>query len=147
MEPDAVRAGHADRERVVAQLNDAFAEGRLDIAELEERVAAAYAAKTIGELKPLTEDLPGGPAAPVPAPRRAADPAPPASSPPSGVVRRKAGADAAVRAVLGVFALNIAIWAAVSLGTGGLIYFWPVWLLIPLAGTLIGRAVGGHPRR
>ena len=44
----SLRAGNADRERVVAQLNTAFAEGRLDVAELDERVAAAYAAKTAG---------------------------------------------------------------------------------------------------
>jgi len=56
----SIRAGNADRERVVAQLNAAFSEGRLDVAELDERVAAAYAAKTLGELVPLTADLPAG---------------------------------------------------------------------------------------
>ena len=60
----------------MAQLNAAFAEGRLDVGELDERVAAAYAAKTLGELVPLTADLPVGqqqarPAAPA---RRAATP-------------------------------------------------------------------------
>jgi uncharacterized protein DUF1707 len=57
---DQLRAGNEDRERVVKRLNDAFSEGRLELAELEERVTAAYAAKTIGELAPLTADLPGG---------------------------------------------------------------------------------------
>ena len=58
VEPESLRAGNADREQVVAQLNKAFAEGRLDVRELDERVAAAYAAKTMGELVPLTADLP-----------------------------------------------------------------------------------------
>jgi hypothetical protein len=57
---DQLRAGNDDRERVVKRLNDAFSEGRLELSELEERVSAAYAAKTIGELAPLTADLPGG---------------------------------------------------------------------------------------
>jgi hypothetical protein len=59
---DQLRAGDADREVVVARLNKAFGEGRLELAELEERVAAAYAAKTMGELRGLTTDLPAEPA-------------------------------------------------------------------------------------
>jgi hypothetical protein len=55
---DALRAGNAEREQVVQRLNRAFSEGRLDVAELEERVAQAYAAKTLGDLRPLTADLP-----------------------------------------------------------------------------------------
>jgi len=71
---DALRAGNAEREQIVQRLNMAFGEGRLDLAELEERVAQAYAAKTLGDLRPLTTDLPpevGRPAvapAPPPAP-------------------------------------------------------------------------------
>lgn len=63
---DQIRAGTADRERVVQKLNEAFGEGRLDLGELEERVSAAYAAKTLGELTPLTADLPnaGAPSTP-----------------------------------------------------------------------------------
>ena len=76
--PESLRAGNADRERVVAQLNGAFAEGRLDVRELDERVAAAYAAKTLGELAPLTADLPAGRS---PAPRPAGPPVRPAAGP------------------------------------------------------------------
>jgi hypothetical protein len=61
---DQIRAGNDDREKVVKQLNDAFSEGRLELSELEERVSAAYAAKTVGELRPLTADLPGAPGLP-----------------------------------------------------------------------------------
>jgi DUF1707 SHOCT-like domain len=57
---DQLRIGTEDRERVVKLLNDAFSEGRLEMTELEERVSAAYAAKTTGDLRPLTADLPGG---------------------------------------------------------------------------------------
>jgi hypothetical protein len=52
------RASDADRDRVVDRLRDAAAEGRLDLTEFEERMGAAYAARTYGELAPLTADLP-----------------------------------------------------------------------------------------
>ncbi|MFB7737904.1 DUF1707 domain-containing protein [Streptomyces sp. NPDC056112] len=53
-----LRASDADRERVVEHLRDALAEGRLDMTEFEERLEAAYRARTYGELAPLTRDLP-----------------------------------------------------------------------------------------
>ncbi|MEY9878359.1 hypothetical protein ABH931_007886 [Streptacidiphilus sp. MAP12-33] len=53
-----LRASDADRERVAAALRDAYAEGRLDVEEHSQRLDAAYAAKTLGELVPLTRDLP-----------------------------------------------------------------------------------------
>ncbi|MFE7188493.1 DUF1707 domain-containing protein [Kitasatospora sp. NPDC057541] len=53
-----MRASDADRERVAELLRDAYAEGRLDVEEHAERIEAAYAAKTLGELVPLTRDLP-----------------------------------------------------------------------------------------
>ncbi|MCH0563779.1 DUF1707 domain-containing protein [Streptomyces sp. MUM 2J] len=67
MSDDAVpelRASDADRERVADVLRDALAEGRLDMAEFEERLDAAYRARTYGDLTPLTRDLPasGAPA-------------------------------------------------------------------------------------
>jgi len=54
-----VRASDADRERVAERLREHFTQGRLDEDELAERVAAAYRARTLGELAVLTEDLPG----------------------------------------------------------------------------------------
>ncbi|MEU3858528.1 DUF1707 domain-containing protein [Streptomyces sp. NPDC028722] len=64
--PD-LRASDADRERVAEILRDALAEGRLVMEEFEERLEAAYTARTYGELAPLTRDLPGaGTVAPAP---------------------------------------------------------------------------------
>ncbi|WP_234435000.1 MULTISPECIES: DUF1707 domain-containing protein [Streptomyces] len=56
-----MRVSDADRERVAELLRDAYAEGRLDADEHAERIEAAYAAKTFGELAPLTRDLPARP--------------------------------------------------------------------------------------
>jgi hypothetical protein len=53
-----VRAWDADRERIVEQLRQHTADGRLTMDEFEERMTAAYAAKTYRELAALTRDLP-----------------------------------------------------------------------------------------
>lgn len=57
-EMSGLRAANIDRERVVERLNRAHAEGRVDLNELDERLAAAYAARTYRDLEPLTADLP-----------------------------------------------------------------------------------------
>ncbi|MFJ8086318.1 DUF1707 domain-containing protein [Streptomyces sp. NPDC096205] len=59
-----LRASDADREQVAEILRDALAEGRLDMAEFEERLEATYQARTYGELTPITRDLPGPGGAP-----------------------------------------------------------------------------------
>ena len=68
-----MRASDADRDRVADALREAYAEGRLDVDEHNERIDLAYKAKTLGELSPLLSDLPqrhtgtiANPASPVP---------------------------------------------------------------------------------
>ena len=53
-----MRASDADRDAVAHRLREALAEGRLDPDEHGERLDAVYRAKTLGELAPLTHDLP-----------------------------------------------------------------------------------------
>jgi hypothetical protein len=55
----AIRASDGERDQVVAQLQRHFADGRMTQAELGERVGAALAARTRGQLHALTADLPG----------------------------------------------------------------------------------------
>jgi hypothetical protein len=55
--PD-LRASDADRDRTAATLGGALAAGRLTSTEYAERLDATYAAITLGELAPLTRDLP-----------------------------------------------------------------------------------------
>ena len=54
----AARAGDADREAVADRLRIAAGDGRIDLAELDERLTQAYAAKTYGQLQVLVADLP-----------------------------------------------------------------------------------------
>ncbi len=56
-----LRAAHADRDQVVAALQAAFVQGRLDKGELDARVGQALASRTYAELAALTADLPAGP--------------------------------------------------------------------------------------
>jgi hypothetical protein len=57
-DPSSLRVSDHDRHKVAEVLRTAAGEGRIDLEELEERLEAAYAAKTYGELVPLTVDLP-----------------------------------------------------------------------------------------
>jgi hypothetical protein len=61
----AVRASDADRDAVVARLQTALAEGRIDLDEFGQRAGAAYAAVTTAELERLLADLPSAAARPV----------------------------------------------------------------------------------
>jgi len=56
-----MRAGDRDRQRVVEVLGKHFAEGRLTVAEFDERVVRAHGAVYLDELPTLTVDLPGEP--------------------------------------------------------------------------------------
>jgi hypothetical protein len=53
-----LRVSDAERQAVVRRLELALHDGRLTIAEFDERSKAAYAARTRGELDDLTDDLP-----------------------------------------------------------------------------------------
>src|SRR5579859_1394873 len=71
----AVRASDRERDAVVQRVQDAFAEGRLDDAEFDERTRAALTARTHGDLDAVAADLPAasaakGPAAAGPGPGR-----------------------------------------------------------------------------
>ncbi|HEY7142652.1 MAG TPA: DUF1707 domain-containing protein [Streptosporangiaceae bacterium] len=57
------RAADADREAVAERLRIAAGEGRIDLAELDERLGRAYGAKTYGQLRAIVSDLPDHPAA------------------------------------------------------------------------------------
>lgn len=136
---EGIRASDADRDATAEQLAQALVEGRLDLAEYDKRLAAAMSATTLGELAPLTADLP-------PAPGSARAPVDLAA-----VGRAHAPARrwrdflepwrgfASLAVILG------GIWLVTSIMAGELLYFWPGWPLgivfvITAANALSGSA-------
>jgi hypothetical protein len=86
----SIRASDQDRDVVVAVLRDAYTAGRLTLEEFDERMTAAYASRTWGELRKLTEDLPAQPVLgsdvpgrPLPVPTLPAHPQRPGALPPA----------------------------------------------------------------
>ena len=57
LDPLEMRVSDADRNKVAEILREAAGDGRIDLGELDERLEATYAAKTYGELVPITRDL------------------------------------------------------------------------------------------
>ena len=55
----SLRAADTDRIQVAQLLTDAAAQGRLDLAEFEDRLTRAYGAQTYHQLDELSADLPG----------------------------------------------------------------------------------------
>ncbi|RFU37704.1 DUF1707 domain-containing protein [Actinomadura logoneensis] len=64
---DALRVGDAERDAVALALHEHFAAGRLDRAELDDRLGAALAARTLGDLRAVVRDLPEPNGLPAPA--------------------------------------------------------------------------------
>ncbi len=132
-----LRAADADRAAVATQLGDQMSAGRLTVAEYDERLTRAYAARTYGELEALTADLPrpaARPAAPAPAARPAVHGACGWSGGPS---REAAWRNWAVTAVI-----VLIIWAATSIGSADLQYFWPIWVIGPWGAVLLTQTLG-----
>src|SRR6185312_14912793 len=117
-----LRASDAERELVADEIREHYAQGRLDSAELDERLTATYGARTRADLDLVRHDLPRLPASAAQARselrERRAELA-------RRLVQRTGGA-------LVPFAICTVIWLAS--GANG--SFWPIWValvaLIPL---------------
>jgi hypothetical protein len=117
-----LRISDAERERAANDLREHYAAGRLTEDEFDERVQAAYAARTAGELRALLSDLP---LLPVTAAQRKAE-----------LVERRRHLQRRLLQEAGggiaAFVVCTVIWAAS--GANG--QFWPIWIalvvLIPL---------------
>jgi hypothetical protein len=133
---DNLRASDADRQRVADRLQQSLNEGRLTLAEYDERVRQSYEARTYGDLKALLTDLPASQ-------RQQLEPV--TSKPPA---RDRTG-----RWVLAMWSswLTTALVVIVIWALSGRGYFWPGWVIGPwgallLASTISGIA-SGAPRR
>lgn len=144
---ELMRVSDGERQTAAERLRAAMNEGRLDLLEYDNRIAAAYAAVTYADLDKLFTDLPAHDAARVVAP----SPKPVAATRAVPAVRTGfAGLPLALRILWGIWAgvvlINLTVWLLVSLGNGEPDYFWPMWLAVP--GVVLGgvTAVVGAAR-
>ena len=134
-----LRAADADRAAVATQLGEQMSAGRLTVAEYDDRLARAYAARTYGELEALTADLPRSSVQP-PATASAAHSAVhrvPACGWSGGPSREAAWRNWAVVAVI-----VLTVWTATAIGSADLPYFWPIWVIGPWGGVLLAQTLG-----
>jgi hypothetical protein len=157
-----VRASDSDRDRVATLLREHHAAGRLNAEEFHERLDAAFAAKTLGDLDALLADLPAIDLYRLPA--AGIKPAPPGArrprshhrrGPGSGLVPGQDGLDRTSGRWLFIretgawvnwavaSALLLAVWALVALTNGGLAWF-PWFLIVSLPWTIHLFRRGGH---
>jgi hypothetical protein len=121
----------SDKERhaVVDELRVHFGEGRIDLAEFEERTNAALVARVQGDLVPLLDDLP-------------LLHAPPNAGPPVRPRPERRTGPAAFRTHVYIWVVLSAFWTVIWLGTqmtGAHSPFWPIY---PIAA--FGLTVGIH---
>jgi hypothetical protein len=124
-----VRVGDREREKVIARLGQAFAQGYLSMPDYETRLDQAFGAQTAGALGEVLGDLPVG--------RIARDD-------PQRHAARAAAARRGVRihlaAYLATSLLMIGIWLSVAVSVGAW-YFWPVWPILGMGIGVISHAV------
>jgi hypothetical protein len=118
-----LRASDADREQLIAELNEHTVAGRLTTEDLEQRLQAAYEARTTGELDVLRRDLP------VSSRQAAVSHAQRRSQLTRRLIQETGGS-------LGLFVVCTAVWLAS--GANG--QFWPVWVLIVVLLTVVRSA-------
>jgi hypothetical protein len=122
-DPSELRVSDADRDRAARDIREHFAAGRLTDAQVDERVEAVYAATTQAELQAVLRDLP--PVPPSPLEQRAEVEARRRD------LRRRVAQQAGGGLV--TFAICTAIW--VASGANG--SFWPVWVALLVAVSLL----------
>lgn len=142
--PETMRAANHDRERVAEALRVALDEGRLSLAEYDDRVGTAYGALTYADLNALLADLPASRDAmvlPTAKPLRVGDPQRPERRP-----RKRRRVPVAIMVLWtvwgGVVGINVAVWAIVSATVGRVIYPWPIWVAMPTGAALIAATIG-----
>ncbi len=123
-----LRLSDADRDKASEFLRQSFADGRLTLDEMEDRLEVVYAAKTGADLAGVFDDLPveraraSGPPVRSPAPRR--------------------GVSDQLRIYLLVNGLMVAIWLLSGAG-----YFWPIWVIVPWGFALAIKTTGSRGHR
>jgi hypothetical protein len=135
-----MRVGTAEREAAAAKLNEAFEEGRLTLAEHDERLSACFNAVTRADLRALVADLPDGQAVIGESTAAALTPRPKAS-PPAKERSQREMLSAIWVPWAGVAVLVTMIWLLTGIG-GDFGYFWPIWVIGPWGAVNVMASLG-----
>jgi hypothetical protein len=142
----SMRASDADRDVVLRALGEAYAEGRIDAAEFDERTSGVQAARTLGELPEFLTDLvPAVDASPGLALSTLSTlpPLTPERVEAEAVARWEKTRREAFSMWVFVSLVCWVIYLATSLGGDGLYYPWPIFPMlgtsIPLLGTMLRK--------
>ena len=131
----ALRAADADRDHATRLVEQARQDGRLTVAEADERMALALGSRTIGELLPLVGDLM----------------AVATTSPHTLHDRGRRFVRGGAMGWVGLALLFNAIWLMTSLSAGRPAYYWPMWPLffigLPLVMSLFANRGQTQPPR
>ncbi|MFE3194576.1 DUF1707 domain-containing protein [Nocardia sp. NPDC059240] len=123
------RASDAERATIADQLGRHLTDGRLDLAEYNDRLAQVYATTTREDLPLVLADLPKL--------------AKTAAAQPVSRTRFPIWQQIEGSAWLGTSLLCLFIWAAISLTAGEFTYPWPIWVIAPWGAVLVFRVVMG----
>jgi hypothetical protein len=145
-----MRASDHDRDRAASLLREHHAAGRLTAEEFQERLDAAYQAKTLGEIDQLMADLPSIDLYHLPdeSMRRMARASslPPPAAPAGGHGRLSPAWRAAWGSWASVSMVLFVIWLISALGSHHAEGVWFLWVAGPWGAVLLGRWLfGAHP--
>ena len=115
-DPPELRVSDQERERVAREIREHFAAGRLTDEELADRVQAAYAARTAGELQALRADLPELPV--TRAQQR------------EELARRRVHLRRRLLQQSGGAVVAFVVCTLIWLGSGASGMFWPIWIAL-----------------
>jgi ferric-dicitrate binding protein FerR (iron transport regulator) len=136
-DPD-LRAGDEDRDRTISLIREAYAEGRLDGDEFQERMGQAQQARTFGDLDALVRDLPG---------RTAVAPQPDPPSVPAEADEHRRKMRSGWAAWAGAAIMTNVIWAATWVSGGGSApNYWPIWVMGPWGAVMVIATINGRSR-
>jgi hypothetical protein len=133
--PD-LRVSDAERDAVASELGQHFQDGRLDRVDFDERVGAAIAARTRGDLDSLLTDLPQG--SPGQQGGRISEPEPVGAAGARPWHGAQRGVTRGRPAIVAVLPLLVTVAVLGGLFSGGWQHGWPfapfglLWLIVPI---------------
>jgi len=139
--PD-MRASDRDRDEYAEILRENYAQGRLTQEELNERLDAVYATRTLGGLQRLTADLPAQDLYDLPLPA-AKSSVPTARTP--GELEQRRSLQAGWVAWGTVNLITLSVWLVSCVVTGSLMTPWFLWVAGPWGAVLLARTLFGTP--